>query len=96
MTAPIPIVSTVTLGTAGGSTQITANLTADTAQWNWTWVTLSTSYVQESPFGFLVGTPGMLDGTPNSTRGSFTEGQRAQFWAVEAAALVEAGAGVYS
>jgi hypothetical protein len=96
MTAPIPIVSNVTLGTAGGSTAITANLTADPAQWLPTYVTLSTSYVQASPGGFPVGTPGMLDGNPNSSRGSYTEGQRAQFFAVEAAALVAASAGAYS
>lgn len=90
MTAPIPTVSTVTLGTAGGSTAVTANLTADPAQWLPTYVTLNTSYVQASPAGFPLGTPGMLDGNPNSNRGSYTNGQRAEFWAVEAAALVAA------
>jgi len=38
----------------------------------------------------------MLDGTPNSSRGSYTNGQRAAFWRCEAAALVAAGAGAYS
>lgn len=96
MTAPTPVVSNVVLGTAGGSTAIAANLTADPAQWLPTYVTLSTSYSQALPGGFPVGTPSMLDGNPNSNRGSYTEGQRVQFWAVEAAALVAAGAGVYS
>jgi hypothetical protein len=73
-------VSTVTFGTAGGSTPITATL----------------DNVQANPPGFLFGTPGMLDGTPNSSRGSYTNGQRAAFWRCEAAALVAAGAGAYS
>jgi hypothetical protein len=96
MTAPTPIVSNVQFGTAGGSTAISGNLTADPAQWAPTYVTLSTSYVQADPAGFPVGTPGMLSGNPNSNRGSYTNGQRAQFWACEAAALVAADAGSYS
>ena len=96
MTAPLPIVARVTFGTAGASTAITGNLTADADQFAWTYVTLSEAYVQANPPGFLFGTPGMLDGTPNSSRGSYTNGQRARFWQCEVAALVNAGAGSYS
>ena len=96
MSNAAPVVSSVTFGTAGGSTPITGNLTADPGQWTWTYVTLSTSYAQANPPGFLVGTPGEQGGTPNSNRGSYTNGQRARFWKVEALALVAAGAGVLS
>jgi hypothetical protein len=96
MSAPIPVISTMRLGAADGVGYITANLTADPAQWNPTWVTLSTSYIQVSPPGFVLGVPGELAGTPNTNRGSYANGQRAQFWAVEAAALVTAGAAAYS
>lgn len=92
MTAPIPVVSTVTLGTAGGSIPIIANLTADPKQWDPAYVTLITSYAQASPPGFPVGTPGVLDGMLNSTRGSYESGQRVQFFSLEAMALLAAGA----
>ena len=45
MTAPLPIVATITFGTAGASTAITANITSDPAQWTSTYVTLSENYV---------------------------------------------------
>jgi hypothetical protein len=96
MSAPLPVVSNVQLGVAGGSTPIVADLTSDPAQWTPTYVTLSTSYVQASPPGFLFGTPGMLDGAPSTSRGSYSSSARAQFWKVEADALVAASAGAYS
>jgi hypothetical protein len=46
--------------------------------------------------GFPLGIPLQAGGRPNTSRESYTNGQRAQFWAVEAAALVTAGAGSYS
>ena len=87
---------TVVLGTAGASTVISATPTGDPSDWLWTYVTLSENYAQVNPPGWIIGTPGMENGTPNSNRGNYTSGQRALFWAVEAAALVAASAGVYS
>jgi hypothetical protein len=91
-----PIVSTVQLGVAGGSTPISASLDGSTQQFDQVYVTLSASYVQSDPPGFLVGTPGMQGGAPNSNRGSYSNGQRALFWRCEAAALVTAGVAAYS
>jgi hypothetical protein len=96
MSAPLPVVSNVQLGIAGGSTPIVADLTSDPGQWTPSYVTLSASYVQASPPGFLFGTPGMLDGAPNTSRRSYNNGDRAQFWKVEADALVAADVGSYS
>jgi hypothetical protein len=98
MSAPLPIVSTVQFGIAGASTAVTGNLTADADQFAATYVTLSEAYVQtKDPWTtFLVGTPGMAGGSPNTSRGSYANGARAQFWKVEALAIVAAGAGVLS
>jgi hypothetical protein len=94
MTAPFAP-PTITLGIAGGSTPVTANLTADHAQWNLIWITLLSQYVQVHVPDFLYRT----DSHPHNERrmiGRYIKGQRVQFWAVEAAAIVAAGIGAYS
>ncbi len=94
--APLPIVAVITLGVAGGSTPITANLTSDPAQWSATYDTLSENYVQQIPEGIDGGFPIGQPDLPYSGRGSYSSGQRVQFFAIEATAIVAAGAGVYS
>ena len=84
----------ITLGITGGSTPVTASVTADHAQWNLVWITLSRNYVQVRIPDFLIRT----DSHPHNERkmGRYAKGERAQFWAIEAAAIHRAGIGVYS
>jgi hypothetical protein len=91
MTAPFSL--PITYGTVSGS-PIAGNVNAGT--WSKVFVTLSADYVRSPPGGYPDPNPGNPDNSLTSYPQTIAATTRLQFFSDEAAALVTAGAAVYS